>query len=234
MIRLNFLDRSSLTQVQFRNILMVFAITLGVAGAWTLICELARAPRIGFPVDQNYQAAADQRRKAALAARVGAVRGDLWAELFFSFANSILIRSGPDFGAVETLNEALPAARRALVYAPFRSEVWLLLAEMAKDYELQTPSAATALTMSYYTAPYNQALTPLRLSVATRGNALRDAELRQLVEQDLQTIIARKPNLRPAVVAAYATASAEGKHLIENVVQQTDPAFLMQLPKKAP
>ena len=234
MIRLNLLDRSSLTQVQFRNILMVFAITLGIAGPWTLICELARAARIGFPVDQNYQAAADQRWRAARAARVGMVRGDLWAELFFSFANSILIRSGPDFGAVETLNEALPAARRALVYAPFQSEVWLLLAEMARDYELQTPSAATALAMSYYTAPYNQALTPLRLSVATRGTAVRDAELRQLVEQDLQTILANKPNLRPAVIAAYATASAEGKHLIESVVQQADPAFLMQLQKRPP
>jgi hypothetical protein len=49
---------------------MVSAITLGIAGAWTLICEQARAPRIGFPVDQNYQAAADQRWRAALAARV--------------------------------------------------------------------------------------------------------------------------------------------------------------------
>ncbi len=223
-----------LLQAQLRKVLMVFAITLGIAGAWTLICELAHAPRVGFPVDQNYQAAADQRWKAALAARVGAVRGDLWAELFFSFANSILIRSGPDFGAIETLNEALPAARRALMYAPFRSEVWLLLAEMAKDYELQTPSAATALTMSYYTAPHSQGLTPLRLSVATRGTEVRDAELRQLVEQDLQIIFANKPNLRPAVIAAYATASAEGKHLIESVVQETDPAFLMQLQKKTP
>jgi hypothetical protein len=221
-------------QAQLRKVLIVFAITLGIAGGWTLICELARAPRIGFPVDQNYQAAADQRWKTALAARVGAVRGDLWAELFFSFANSILFRSGPDFGAVETLNEVLPAARRAVVYAPLRSEVWLLLAKMAKDYELQAPSAATALTMSYYTAPYNQALTPLRLSVATRGNAVRDAELRQLVEQDLQTILASKPHLRPAVIAAYATASAEGKRLIESVVGETDPSFLTRLKDENP
>jgi len=222
------------TEGQFRKILMVFAVFLAIGGAWTLISELARAPRVGFPIDQNYQAAADQRWKAALAARVGMVRGDLWAELFFSFANSILIRGGPDFGAIETLNEALPAARRALVYAPFRSEVWLLLAEMAKDYKLQVPSAATALTMSYYTAPYNQALTPLRLSVATRGTAVPDAELRQLVEQDLQIILASKPNQRPAVVAAYAKASPEGKHLIESVAQEADPSFLIRLQEKAP
>jgi len=217
------------TEAQFRKILVLFAITLAIAGAWTLISESARAPRVGFPIDQNYQAAADQRWKAGLAARVGMVRGDLWAELFFSFANSILIRGGPDFGAIETLNEALPAARRALVYAPFRSEVWLLLAGMAKDYELQTPNAATALTMSYYTAPYNQALTALRLSLATRGNAVRDAALRQLVEQDLQIILTSKPHLRPAVLAAYATASAEGKHVIESVVEETDPSFLTRL-----
>jgi len=219
----------NLTEAHFRKVLMAFAITLAIAGTWTLISELARTPRVGFPIDQNYQAAADQRWKAALAARVGMVRGDLWAELFFSFANSILIRGGPDFGAIETLNEALPAARRALVYAPFRSEVWLLLAGMAKDYELQTPNAATALTMSYYTAPYNQALTALRLSLATRGNAVRDAALRQLVEQDLQIIFASRPNLRPAVIAAYATASAEGKHVIESVVEETDPSFLTRL-----
>ena len=74
----------------------------------------------------------------------------------------------------------------------------------------------------------------LRLSVATRGNAVRDAELRQFVEQDLQMIVASKPELRPAVVAAYATASAEGKHLIERVAQEADPSFLMQLQKKTP
>jgi hypothetical protein len=37
-----------------------------------------------------------------------------------------------------------------------------------------------------------------------------------------------------AVIAAYATASAEGKHLIESVVQETDPAFLVQLLKETP
>jgi hypothetical protein len=206
---------------------MAFAVTLWLAGTWTLISELALAPRAG-------PASADQRRRAAVAARVGMVRGDLWANLFFTFADAIVSRSGRDFGAIETLNEALPAARRALMYAPFRSDVWLLLAEMAKAYELETPSATTALTMSYYTAPYNQALTPLRLSVATRGNAVRDAELRQFVEQDLQMIVASKPELRPAVVAAYATASAEGKHIIESVLEEADPSFLTRLKKESP
>ena len=224
----------TLTEAQFRKILMVFAVTLMIAGTWTLISELTRVPPIGFPADQNRAASADQRWKAALAARVGMVRGDLWADLFFTFADAIVSRSGRDFGAIETLNEALPAAQRALVFAPFQSEVWLLLAAMAEDYELQAPNTIDALTMSYYTAPYNLALAALRLSVATRGNAVRDPGLRQFVEQDLQIILASKPKMRPAVLAAYATASAEGKHLIESIAQEADPSFLMQLQKKTP
>jgi hypothetical protein len=220
------------SEAQFRNILMVFAIALGIAGVWTFVSELARTPRIGFPANQNYSAAKGQRPRMALAAHVGLVRGDLWAELFLSFADSILGQNGRDFGAIETLNAAMPAAERALAYAPYRSDVWLLLAVMSEKYELQTPNSAAPLMMSYYTAPYNLDLIPLRLSVATRGDALRDADLRQFVEQDLQMIFAGRPELRPAVIAAYATASIEGKHLIESVVEQADPSFLASLQKQ--
>jgi hypothetical protein len=224
----------TLTEAQFRKILVAFAVMLGLAGTWTLVSELARTPRVGFAANQNDAASANQRWRVALAARLGIVRGDLWADLFFTFADAIVSRSARDFGAIETLNEALPAARRALLYAPFQSQVWLLLAVMAEDYELQAPSTINALSMSYYTAPSNFSLAALRLSVATRGNAVRDPGLRQLVEQDLQMIFANKPELRPAVLAAYATASTEGRDLIRSLVQETDPAFLMQLQKKTP
>jgi hypothetical protein len=219
---------------RFRRLLLVFAGTLGIAGAWILISEMARPPHIGFPSDQNYPAAADQRPRATLAARLGLARGDLWAEVFFSFADSILMRSGRDFGAITTLNEAEPAARRALAYAPYRSEVWLLLADMAEKYELPNPKSSAALLMSYYTSPYNLPLTPLRLSVAMRGDALRDADLQQFVEGDLRMIFAGKPDLRPAVIAAYATASAEGRQLVERITREVEPSFLASLPKQSP
>jgi hypothetical protein len=221
-------------QSKFRKFLLVFASTLGIAGGWILISEMARPPLIGFPTDQDYPAAADQRPRATLAARLGLVRGDLWAELFFSFADSILLRSGRDFSAITTLNEAEPAARRALAYAPYRSEVWLLLADMAEKYELPNPKSSAALTMSYYTAPYNLALTPFRLAVATRGDALSDPDLQQFVEQDLRMIFAGKPEQRSAVVAAYTTASTEGRRLIERIIREVDPSFLASLPKQIP
>jgi len=197
----------------------MFAVTLGIAGAWILISEFARPSRIGFPVHHN-DLDADQRAKVSRAAHLGLVRGDLWADLFFSF-------SGQDDGP--TLNEAVLAAQRALAYAPYRTEVWLLLADMAEKYQLPNPKSGAALTMSYYTAPYNWTLAPLRLSVAARGDALTDPELQQFVERDLRTILAGKPELRNAVRAAYVTASAPSKRFFESVVEQADPRFINSL-----
>src|SRR5215213_8537828 len=120
-----------LEQLLFRKLLMMFAVTLGTAGAWVLMSELARPSRMPLPIAPNV-ALTDQRPQAALAAHLGMVRGDLWAELFFLFSDPITSESRRDFGATTTLNEAVPAAHRALTYAPYRSEVWLLLAEMAQ------------------------------------------------------------------------------------------------------
>jgi hypothetical protein len=231
----NFLAPSSLpNERRVRWILVLFAGTLAAAGAWTLTAELARPPRTGFPVNENYQGAAEYRPQTERAAYLGMVRGDLWAESFFSFADSIFAQSGRDFGAISTLNEALPAAERALAYAPYQSEVWLLLADMAEKYELPNPKSGDALKMSYYTAPYKTSLTPLRLSVATRADTLSDLDLKQFVDRDLRMILAGQPELRPAIVAAYAKASEQGRHLIENVAQEVDISFLDSLRKSAP
>ena len=212
-----------------RSILQLFAFTLGIAGAWVLAPELVRPPRVGFPVDQNYSAAADQRPRTALSAQLGIVRGDLWAQLFFSFADSIGNPGGRDFGAMTTTKEAVPAAQRALSYAPYQSEVWLLLADMAEKYELPNPKSHAALIMSYYTAPSNVALTPLRLSVALRGDTLQDTEIQRFVDRDLRAILSGIPELRPAIATAYATASVDGRRFVESIVQQIDPSFLESL-----
>ena len=71
-----------------------------------------------------------------------------------------------------------------------------------------------------------------RLDPDVRIGSVREPGLRQLI--DLQIILARKPEMRPAVLVAYATASAEGKHHIESIVQEADPSFLIRLQKKAP
>src|SRR4051812_31824967 len=163
------------TQARLRKVLMAIAVALGLAGAWTLVCELVHPHR-----DPT---AAGQRWRWAIAADVGMIRGDLWASLFLSFKDSIT--RGINWDGIETSDEALPAAQRALRYAPYRSDVWLLLAELASAHQLQPPSTTSALMMSYYTAPNDPHLAALRLSVATRGEAVSDPNLTQLVEQDL-------------------------------------------------
>src|SRR3954447_25988127 len=207
---------------------MMLAVTLGTAGAWVLMTELARPSRMQLPIAQN-AAPTHQRPQAALAAHLGMVRGDLWADLFLLFSDPITSETRRDSGATTTLDEAVAAAHRALAYAPYRSGVWLLLAEMAQRYGLQNPKSSNALAMSYYTAPYNLALAPFRLSVAARGDALTDPEIRNFVERELRTILAAKPELRPAVRAAYATASAPNKRFFESVVQHADPGFMAAL-----
>jgi hypothetical protein len=222
-----------LNERRFRWIIGVFAGGLAVAGAWILSTELAWPPRDGFPINQNYPAAVAHREQATRAAHFGMVRGDLWAELFFSFTDLILVQSDRDFGVITILNEALPAAERALSYAPCQSEVWLLLAEMAEKYELPNPKGDAALKMSYYTAPYKTSLAPLRLSVAMRSEELSDVDLRQFVERDLRMILAGPPEMRSVIVAIYANASMAGQHFIESVVKEVDTSFLTSLTKPA-
>jgi len=209
----------------------MFAGALAAAGTWTLTAELARPPRNGFPINVNYQSAAEQRPQLARAAYFGMVRGDLWANLFFSFADSLFTQNDRDFGAIATVNEALPTAERALSYAPYQTAVWLLLSDMAGKYELPKPKSGDALKMSYYTAPYKTSLIPLRLSIAMRSDALGDTELKQFVERDLRMILTAQPEMRPAIVTAYAKASADGRHLVESIAQEVDASFLSSLKK---
>src|SRR4051794_17795947 len=104
-----------LDQPLFRNLLMMFAVALGTAGAWIVLTELARPSRMPWPIAEN-GAPIDHRPQAALAAKMGIVRGDLWAELFFLYSDPISSEIRRDFGATTTVNEAVPAAHRALAY----------------------------------------------------------------------------------------------------------------------
>jgi hypothetical protein len=213
----------------FPWILLFAVVILTAAAGWQLSSEMVRPSQTGFPVNDDYREAAKHRDQSKLAAWLGMVRGDLFAELFYSYADSLLEQNGRDFGSISTLNEALPAAERALRYAPHQGAVWLLLADMVGRYELAAPDGVAALKMSYYTVPYNAALTATRLSVATRTNALSDADISQFVDRDLRMILTTHPQLRPAIVTAHASASTQGKHFIERIVGDVDASFLASL-----
>jgi hypothetical protein len=68
--------------------------------------------------------------------------------------------------------------------------------------------------MSYYTAPNELALFPLRLNVSLHAKeVMDDAELQDMVRRDISVILTRAPALKPALVAAYRPAFAARQSL---------------------
>jgi hypothetical protein len=81
------------------------------------------------------------------------------------------------------------------------------------------------LKMSYYTAPNELALFPLRLNVSLYAKGvIDDAEFQHMVRRDIGDILTRAPALKPALVAAYRSALPEGKVFAERV-SEIDPSI---------
>lgn len=136
-------------------------------------------------------------------------------------------RGDPALAADEQKTE-LPAASnafaRALRSSPLRGDIWLILAAAPKQDSIQT---AAMLKMSYYTAPNDLDLLPLRLSVALVTDAVvRELEFRDLIKRDVSLVVTRRPAIKPALMAAYRSASAEGKIYLENLISELDPTYL--------
>jgi hypothetical protein len=80
--------------------------------------------------------------------------------------------------------------------------------------------------MAYYTGPNEVELVPVRLTVAVQPGVLADDEIQHLVRQEIQTILSHKPELRPAIVAAYQQATPPARRLIEDAAAGQDQEFL--------
>ena len=139
---------------------------LGLQCVWLLAAEHYRSTLRQLPTTAPAaSAAAKQRDSAALAASIGLIRGELWAESAFSYAN--LLFDDPGQGGDTSLAEKLaslgPTLQRALDEAPTQSGAWLLRAGLALRYPILGFNALDALKMSYYTSPTAPELAPLRV-----------------------------------------------------------------------
>jgi hypothetical protein len=211
--------------------ILMFAITAGLGAAWVLGTELTRRATIlnvmsGVGDDANATSAA----VAWQAARIGAVRGDLWAEAAFAYAG--FHWSDPNSAASwtpEAFKTVRTAAERALEFSPGDSRVWLLLASMDSNAGAAEEMSIAPLKMSYYTGPNEVELIPLRLLVSVRSRAMADDELQQLVYSQIRSIVTRRASLKPAIDAAYRAASPIGKQFIEQTLGELDPALLVSI-----
>lgn len=222
------------SNIAFRLTALLLAMLLGAQCVWLLLAALSRPGIDQLPTDATSAAAAaatGRRDAATWAASIGAVRGDLWAESAFTYAN--LVVDGGAASASPNLAKTLALARvsldHALDNAPSQAGVWLLLAALAMQYPSTWPaiSPIEALKMSYYTGPSDQPLIPLRLRLAVHADQFSDFEMSQLVNRDLRLLLSQKQIA--AISAAYVAASPDGKHFIEQTVSDVDPSLLATL-----
>ncbi|WP_407193997.1 hypothetical protein [Bradyrhizobium sp. STM 3566] len=122
---------------------------------------------------------------------------------------------------------------RALQYSPLRGDLWLMLAALSREQRSADYDVAALLKLSYYTAPNDLALLPLRLTVALgEVSVASEPELRELVQRDVRIALTKQPSLRPALIAAYQSASADGKGLVDNLISEWDSAALQSMRKE--
>jgi hypothetical protein len=216
-------------QTGLRAALGALALILGVLSVWLSTAELIR-PRLAV-VPNNAQAAelaSAERARAATAARIGLVRGDLWADDVLTYANlywsDVLVGGRSEVSAI--IEQARIVAERAVIYAPHDARAWLVLASLASRFDWLDRKAAAALRMSYYTGSGEFELVPLRLGVALRSNAIFESELQQLVQREMRAIVAKRPDLKPSIRQAYDDALPEGRVFIEQALSNLDPALL--------
>ena len=214
--------------IGFRLTVLLFAAFLGALCVWLLLGELSRTGIDALPTDPSAASTAAKQREAALwAARIGAIRGDLWAQSAFTYADLLFDPSNSAASSNTNLTSTAADARgsidHALNNAPHQSSVWLLLAGIALRHPLPGTNATEALKMAYYTAPSEQGLMPLRLQIATRADRFDDIQIREFITRELRLLL--RQNQKAAITDAYKTASSAGRRLIEQTVADSDPTF---------
>src|SRR5262249_23217321 len=131
----------------------------------------------------------------------------------------------------ENFELAQVIAERAVRLSPHDARAWLLLAwtSTASGRDI-----ATLLKMSYYTGANELSIIAPRLLLIARRGVSDDLELAELLEGEVQKILSERPDLKPAIVAAYREASPATKVAIEQAVREGDPDFLNDLQSTVP
>jgi hypothetical protein len=115
--------------------ILAFALLLGLQCIWLLLAELSRPNLNGLPTDAQAAAAAlEQRSDANWAAWIGSIRGDLWAESAYTYADLLWTRPAADDDQTKSLEQARAGLYHAIDDVPHQAGAWLLLAGLASRY----------------------------------------------------------------------------------------------------
>jgi hypothetical protein len=215
-----------------RGIVLIFASVLGMQAVWLVTADLIRPRLPYFPQDKASEQRAWAARSATLtAASIGWIRGDLWTDaamvLSSGLANATAEQHEPQMRPQR--NEARAVAQRAARLSPHDSRAWLLLAALDSRFDWPSRDDANRLKMSYFTGPNELDLAPMRIRIAVHSSAITDAELQNLVGQEIRSIVLRHQDLKPSLLTAYRDGSPEGKEFLEATIADLDKSFLATL-----
>jgi hypothetical protein len=214
-----------------RTTLFGLAGLLALAGVWMLAASMVTPRLAAFPRDaQEARLFSERRDAAATAAAIGLVRGDLHALAAVTDAAPLIFsetRSAAEAKAIAGRNRP----RRAAVRAPHDARLWLLLADLDVANGESGARTAERLKLSYYTGPNEFALAPARLRVAAR--MAWDEELASFVQLEIERIVLGRPDLRPAIAAAYKSAIPGTRERFEMLTKQADPKLQFDPAKPA-
>jgi hypothetical protein len=199
----------------------LFAGVLGLQSIWISAAEIMRPAVAFFPTTSaDATTAAEQSGMAVAAAVVGWPRGGPWVAAAVSGNAALLADLVRGSKTAEAAPHSLRFAERAAALAPADARAWVLLAALSEQTPEGAPKALAQLKMSYYTAPYHEALFPLRLQLVARSPAGADEELRSYLKYEIQTAIARKSSSKLAVAAALKASSPAGEKLLGSLVDE--------------
>lgn len=134
-----------------------------------------------------------------------------------------------------TRRSSLNVFAESLRSSPMRSDLWLMLAAMSKEHQSTTYDVVALLKLSYYTAPNDLDLLPLRVSVALGTSAaIREPELLELIKRDVKIAVTNRPALKPAIAAAYRSASVDGRTFADSLLSELDPSYLQSIRVRRP
>src|SRR4051794_30799585 len=151
-------------QLGMRACLLGSAILGLLFSAWMIVPELLRPSLDYWPLDEEHRSLPEgAAENGRLAARLGAVRGDLWTDYGIVLLQERLTSSG---ARVSDSTEFCETARRAARLSPFDARNWILIANGCST------STSDALKMSYYTRPRDPRLTRTRVALATKSDAV--------------------------------------------------------------
>lgn len=199
---------------KFRILALAVAALLAAISIGNLVAEIHRAV---LPTDTG-----------SLAFRLAPLRTDIQAENAQALARHAL--AGAVNGEI-----AEESAKRALAMAPHSAGLWAAAAALKARANADDPSTADLLKLSYYTGPHDLAIIPLRLGIATSGNALTDPDLKQLAKGDVSALLSSAmADGRQVLTASYSRASRIGKGFLDEAARAIDPNVADSLRRNVP